>query len=125
MKPVNQDQYGKNAKYYGNCLQACVASLFELPLEAVPHFMLFKDKWWEALYLFIQSINYELLGFVDGEPPHNGQYYIVSIDFGEQYDFGHSVIFKDGKITHDPHPIKWDATDKVVGYYSIVKKQLI
>lgn len=120
MIPINQDKFGNNTKYDGNCLQACIASLFELPLDAVPHFMLFKDKWWDAVHLYMRSAGYDLLGFVDGEPPQDGEYYIISIDLGEQYDFSHAVIFKDGQIVHDPHPIK-GGVNKVAGYYSIKK----
>lgn len=40
MKPVFQDKFGEKD---GNCLQACVASIMEVPLESVPHFCLLAE----------------------------------------------------------------------------------
>ena len=43
----------------GNCLQAVIASLFDMPLDEVPHFISFKDKWFSEFRKFITSKNYK------------------------------------------------------------------
>jgi len=47
---------------HGNCTQAAIASLFELPLEAVPNFNSFGQKWFEVFYKFIREQGYEYDG---------------------------------------------------------------
>lgn len=106
-----------------NCLQAATASYFDLELETVPNFMLFGDEYWNAYYYYIKSLGYESMGWVDGLPPEKDKYYIVSLDFGPDFDYGHSVIYRNGKIEHDPHlqiPDQSDV-DKISGYYEIKK----
>jgi hypothetical protein len=121
MTPVKQDKFEHNFKYGGgNCLQACVASFLDLPLEAVPHFMVFSDLYWEAFCLYMRSQNYDVYGYVPGEPPHDDRYHIVSIEVGKK-DFSHSAIMKNGKIEHDPHPVKRKPSESVAGYYKIEK----
>lgn len=56
MKEVYQTIVDKNN---GNCLQAATASLFELPLESVPHFISFGDDWFKMYYEFLWSLGYE------------------------------------------------------------------
>lgn len=107
----------------GNCLQAVVAAYFDLPMEAVPHFMLFGDTlYWEALRLFIKSLGHELLGWVDGEPPHDDKHYIISIDIGPQYPHHHAAICRNGVIVHDPSPNPKLPHERIAGYYSIRMK---
>lgn len=42
MKPVLQTDTSEK----GNCFQACVASLFEMPLDDVPNFCSLRPDWW-------------------------------------------------------------------------------
>jgi hypothetical protein len=45
MTPILQTIHGYP---HGNCFQACVASIFDLPIEQVPHFMDGDNsQWWE------------------------------------------------------------------------------
>lgn len=46
---------------HGNCMQAVIASLFELPLEKVPHF-LECENWFEVFYNFVREQGYEFDG---------------------------------------------------------------
>lgn len=48
-------------KGHGNCMQAAIASLFELPLEKVPHFLECKN-WFETFYNFVREQGYEFDG---------------------------------------------------------------
>lgn len=46
-------------KKYGNCMQAAYATLFNLKLEEVPHFLEEpQDKWFERLWEFYKSQGY-------------------------------------------------------------------
>lgn len=42
-------------RIYGNCKQASVASIFDLPLDCVPHFLAFGDQWDHAFNLWLKS----------------------------------------------------------------------
>ena len=46
----------------GNCMQAVMASLFELSLEKVPNFIELGDEWHNSMCSFIYDQGYELLG---------------------------------------------------------------
>lgn len=118
--PVKQDKFNHTFKWGGgNCLQASVATLLNLPLEAIPHFMLFGDKlWWDALILFMRSKGFDVLGWVEGNPPHDDKYYLTSMECGNK-EFCHAVITKNGVIVHDPHPSKSQFGEYIAGYYSI------
>lgn len=100
MKPIDQTKFGG---VEGNCFSACVASMFELPLERVPFFMVHGDKWY--------SVFAEWLG-------HRGEYpvclplrdewrptglYILS-GTSPRGSFLHSVVARGHEIVHDPHP---------------------
>ena len=107
-----------------DCLQACIASILEKPMDSVPNFMLFgNEHYWEALYLYIVSIGFGGIAYVDGLPK-NGDFYIVSLDFGDNFDYSHCVIYKNGEIVHDPHPkgTQEGDLDKIIGHYQIIKK---
>ncbi len=49
-------------KGHGNCMQAAIASLFELPLEQVPNFIELGDKWFSEMYNFCKSQGYTING---------------------------------------------------------------
>jgi hypothetical protein len=101
MKPIHQTQFGSK---HGNCLQACVASVLEMPLERVPHFVLFDDWIGEfdsflarfgltSLTLDAHQVNeWKPVGFhlIGGKSPRG--------------DFWHSVVGHNGEMVHDPHP---------------------
>jgi hypothetical protein len=46
----------------GNCMQAAVATLFDMKLEEVPHFLTFGDKWFSEFYQFIKDSGYGYYG---------------------------------------------------------------
>ena len=48
-------------KDHGDCMQAVMASLFELPLEKVPEFIKYKE-WFEPFWNFLKSQGYEYIG---------------------------------------------------------------
>lgn len=82
----------------GDCLRAAVASLLELPLLAVPHFVLHHD-WRQRMNGFCRGHGYRAAtqdldtdcayGIALGPSPRGVQ---------------HAVCWVDGRMAHDPHP---------------------
>lgn len=114
MKPVAQTilHNPETPEVMGNCVQAVVASILELPLEEVPHFVQqdYDNKgegnwyWMNLLRQFLKSHNKTLTRLYAPEELATDEQLIV---FGDSpRDVGHAVIFQDGKLLHDPHPDK-------------------
>lgn len=116
MTPVDQTRFFDPTlpvgEQRGNCLQAVIASLLDLPLEIVPHFV--QDHvdsdgdrdWWDSLVTFVRSHGWNphfAVPIVD----YPGQHLFVSgpSPRGEGDDgLWHVVIYRDGELVHDPHP---------------------
>jgi len=107
MIPVYQDKWGEGV---GNCFQATLASYFELGLNEVPDFCnLYKDDWSEhfAQWLHNRGYGYIYVTINTKECVSNifdlcNDCYILAI---VENDDGvkHSVIYKNGKMVHDPN----------------------
>jgi len=105
MKPVKQTRTGSN----GNCFQACVASVLELPLEAVPDFCNGADwflefsKWilqFNLSVIRIETGNFLQLqqgGFLKGA-------YMLAGGKSAVRDVLHEVVYCGDKMVHDPAP---------------------
>ncbi|MCE9567417.1 MAG: hypothetical protein K8U57_35905 [Planctomycetes bacterium] len=91
-----------------DCFSACLASVMELPLEAVPKFFEIAGKdeteWWKAIKAWLAThgwgvINIDCNAFklrrIDG-------YLIVAGESARGVD--HSTVWHKGKLVHDPHP---------------------
>ncbi len=65
MTPIDQNIYSDKEKgIAGNCLQACIASMLDLPLDSVPHFMQdFPDNPWIAAKKWIKEQGYIVFSF--------------------------------------------------------------
>ena len=86
----------------GNCLQAAIASILELSLEEVPVFE--GDSWYLQLMHWLEDC-YEIeLARWDYEVQFKG-YYLVTGQ-SPRGNFKHIVVYKNGKMIHDPHPDK-------------------
>ncbi len=113
MKPVTQTTFGDKR---GNCYAACIASLLEIPLDGVPNFCfeaksesrwmnevqdwLKEQGWGIAMMLFPKLDSIKETIYVGMFP--KDCHYIIS---GKSpRGLLHSVIGRDGKIVHDPHP---------------------
>lgn len=81
----------------GNCLQAAVASLLDLDLEQVPHFIR-HDDWLDRLAGFCRAYGYQVrhrqpapttTGIGVGPSPRGVK---------------HAVVVIDGQVVWDPHP---------------------
>lgn len=103
MRPVDQTKFvaDPESDECGNCMQAAVASLLELPLDDVPHFAAEPDdQWWWTFVAFCRSHGYavvqteeaieDVLGLMSGQSPRG--------------DFQHLVVACGPDVVHDPHP---------------------
>ncbi len=92
MTPVLQTKFGLD----GNCLSACVASVFDLPIQAVPEFskqgwLLDLDRWFRLCGLRVYSLSAGRaeLGIAIGPSPRG---------------LRHAAVWQAGQVLHDPHP---------------------
>lgn len=106
MKPVYQTLFkGGSAplEEQGNCLQACLASLFELELEEVPHFVgLYgsDDGWIQPCLDWLAQRG---LGFLTIPYDDTWDYYGYSLISGHTPEGArHVMVSYNGKIVHDP-----------------------
>lgn len=125
MTPVFQTIVGPvdaEAGKKGNCMQAVVASLFDLPLQEVPHFIEHNEEWFQVFYNFLDEQGYALKGYLyNGDkvlPEYsiaqnlhkmegvNGYFYgVVDSPLFHETGGTHAVIVdKHGNIVHDPNP---------------------
>lgn len=94
----------------GNCLQASIASVLELPLECVPHFV--PDNTWQAQYgKWLRERNMAWITLtpnLDVDAGYDEQLYPGYTLFGvksRKYPGGiHSVVAYNGTVVHDPNP---------------------
>lgn len=103
MKPVYQDKFGVG----GNCFAACLASLFEIPLDSMPDFCErgVDEEWWASVREWLAQRGYGIMT-------------VTCVDIGwlEQYDgwmivsgksdrdLNHATLWRRGTMRHDPHP---------------------
>ena len=114
MTPVYQTVIHKG---HGNCMQATIASLFDLTLDEVPNFIELDCDWFNVMGKMYSDRGYDLCCFnprgrielvkevLKVDKGVNGYWYasVASIFFGN--DVTHSVIIdKDLNVVHDPNP---------------------
>ena len=130
MKPVHQTQFGPlDAVDVGNCYQACVASILELSLEAVPHFIAEGEPevWWPQLTQFLEQYGlYPLCIAAESMRPD-----VLGVTLPRGYHLiggntpggsSHTVVGLNGEIAHDPHPDKpgLELIDEITLFVSLV-----
>lgn len=115
MKPVYQTKFGLprfegdcDPDWLGNCTQAVLASLLELDIDEVPHFVaLGEDRWWNAMVSWLGERG---LFPVSIMPPENrdeplaqftGYHAMAGIS---PRGSRHVVVGQSGKLIHDPRP---------------------
>lgn len=100
MKPIDQTRFGED----GNCLAACLASLLEVPLDAVPEFghdpaNACLNEWLRPLGFYAVTLHGPQEA--GGEPWFPAGYHIAG---GQSAGGPHAVVaFGDG-VVHDPNP---------------------
>ena len=98
MKPVYQTKYHPE----GNCLQACLASIFDLDLEDVPEFGV-GDDWYEKFREWcLEKFGLQPVDIVaDGSFEPRGWHLIHGKS--PRGDWNHAIVGYDGAGRHDPH----------------------
>ena len=119
MKPVNQTLVDEE---FGDCTRACLASILDLNIDAVPNFIRFKGKWMRIFWAYIKALGYEFHGtgwpkmenstngHILEECPNIDGYVIASVPSKSFEGGGHSVVMDiNGLVVHDPNPNKaWE-----------------
>jgi hypothetical protein len=114
MKPADQEfVHRPEVGQYGDCQRAVIASLLELPIGDVPHFLALAQNdpsdYWDLLQAFCRKHGYAYLTM----PARSG-----ALFFGEVGDVfheiagpsprgngvTHAVVGCNGQIVFDPHP---------------------
>ncbi len=101
MKPVYQTKFGDE----GNCLEACLASLLEIPIEDVPTLEPQPGDtvhWIDKMNNFLRQYGITTMFFQPNLPVPKNTYYLISGISPRGLD--HATIGKNGVIVHDPHP---------------------
>lgn len=109
VKRVMQTRFGRP---HGNCFAACVASILELPLDAVD-FVVASDnaaEWFSAAHLALAKVG--AFRFTFAGPKENpaagawnppADFACIATVLNPQGEL-HCVIFENGKVAHDPNP---------------------
>lgn len=109
MTPVRQTVFAPDGgdEMPGNCLQAAMATLLDLPLTGVPHFVgdawaNGEPSWWVRWYQWCYAQGLEL---TRGGNPEPGEYYLGSGPSPrDPANRSHVAVYRDGHLVHDPHP---------------------
>jgi len=109
----------------GNCLPACIASMFDFPLESIPNFILSGRYWRQSYYEFLRNNNIGVIFIpVTGknfkwflEANQNLETYcICSVESFTHKDVLHAVVGRlyNGvlEVIHDPNPNNVELADK-------------
>ncbi len=131
MKKVYQTVIDKGK---GNCMQAGLASMFELDITQVPNLILYgKHEWFNVFWHFLLGIGYEYKGSIRRETPKrkdliNGCVY-ATVKSKTFKGAMHTVLINSvGRVIHDPNPNKkWldiniIQTNEMISWLSIEKK---
>lgn len=117
MKPVDQTILSHpEGIVRGNCMTACVASLFEMSIEEVPYWAgMPVNEWFDSFDVFLHEHGYQYSGLfqfnkrgdwnklLEVSPGVNGYFMCSGPSWREYVVDGHAVIYKDGILVHDPH----------------------
>lgn len=117
MTPVDQTQFYDPAnKVRGNCLQAALAAVLDLPLQAVPNFAEHhQSEWQENMFRWLWWLGLDIETCNPEHPPAG-----YSIAYGQSpRGVSHAVVALDGKVVHDPHPSRAGILG-IAGYWQIV-----
>lgn len=112
MIPVFQDKFGvldenQHIVQYGSCFLACLASVLEFPLNAIPRFetRYHESNWRVHLTHWLHYYNLEIVKYYQAPEVSDERYFIVG-GISPRYNgrFNHFCVWHKGEIAHDPHP---------------------
>lgn len=122
----------------GNCMQAAIASLLDLPLDLVPHFALYHD-WYQAITLWLAGRGkklrvyaaagagrgyWEYLGVecADLDRAPSGQM-MLATGASHNGPWEHIVVWKGGRLAHDTHPNRLGLKGAPTEYWQITDSE--
>ena len=108
MTPQDQEFISIPGVQYGDCMRACIASILDLPIATVPHFLRDAEgepaAFWNGVYDFIDARGYIYLpGYMKPMPNFDG-YHIIGGPSPRGNGLLHAVVGLNGQIVFDPHP---------------------
>jgi hypothetical protein len=120
-----------NGDIRGNCFRACIASLFDLPLEKVPAFEDAKEshEWHDMTLNFIDEHGCEYWGVtqdwnsIGPEEIAGMGGYVIASGNSPRGDWKHAVLWKDGQLAHDPHPSREGLKGDPLEFFLIARKK--
>lgn len=91
----------------GNCFATCVACAFNIPLDGVPNFCVDydEDKWWKEFLNWLRERGWTAI-FFNGDRTIREDFLdgvLVIVGGTGPRGCDHAVLWKDGKMVHDPH----------------------
>ena len=98
---------------YGDCQRAVIASLLDLPIETVPHFLQEAkgdaSDFWERIQTFCAGYGYAYVSFRGPMRPllfgsDADVYHEISGPSPRRAGVFHAVVGRNGTPYHDPHP---------------------
>ncbi len=113
MKPVFQNVLHDPPKSYGNCYQAALSSLMELPMDIIPHFAAMSDDEWSSwqgkLRHWFENFGFKYMGTGRPETHDLASFegvdgYVIVGGLSPRGNWNHAVIYHKGVLVHDPHP---------------------
>lgn len=111
MTPVFQTENGRE----GNCFEACLASLLDLPLAHVPRFP--NEPWDDAVCRWGQERGIAIEFHPPRLPPEGNAILIQRMPDTTH----HAVICQDGRIVHDPSPRPLARPEYPIAYWATVR----
>jgi hypothetical protein len=101
--PVFQTKYhGEGVR--GNCMRGSLASVFEIAVEEIPEFEeMERTEWRPAFYAWLLSMGFDL---IDSRVDPCLDDFYLAIGDAVAHDILHCVVYKNGKMVHDPHPVE-------------------
>lgn len=125
MKRVDQTILAGDPVRMGNCVSACIASIFSLRLDAVPHFVEFGldqgdeaggvggvsngNAWWAMLVGFLAGLGWETVELDSVNHARPDEFLLVA--GMSSRGLLHQVIYFGGELWHDPHPSREGVLD--------------
>jgi hypothetical protein len=104
MNKVMQTQTGE----MGNCMSACLATVFCLSIEDVPNFFDHSEgcnlKWWASLREWLRSLGYGVLTINADQSILDQMEGVLIVGGLSPRGVMHATVWKDGVMIHDPHP---------------------
>ena len=112
MKPVFQTKFGgigDPVDEQGDCIRACLASIFEIEMDDVPSFLTGTDleadfhPWYERMNVWLATRNLCLVTVEHGRQAGMWGFAMLGTE-SPRIKGGHLVVVKGFDVVHDPHP---------------------